>query len=184
MNNAFYDRLYALIKKLYHNIDADGKTTALLYACSRGLALIRSRLDEVKRERYIDTMSEAMLNRYCAVTGVSLSLSEQEKREAIKRAVSAAWQEYNADAFIEYYNSFGDDFSVIPSLFSLTLYGLSPSNSALFHEIMKTLALYIPPCVSVKLNGSGLTFEQWDSYDWDFEALDYMDAPFSILETL
>lgn len=184
MNNIFYNRLYSLIKKLDKDIDNKVNITSLLYACACGMKLIYDSFETIKKEQYPDTMSEDMLNKYCSLLNISFQLDEAEKRAGITSALSQHYTEYEADKFIEYYSSLGEGFSLATNNFSMTLYGIGTENTELLHEIMNKLEYYLPPCVSIKLDGAGLTFDEWDSPDSEFERIDYLNIPFSVIETL
>lgn len=85
MNNAFYERLYSLLKKLTPDIDSQADTLALLYAFSSGFKLVLERLDFVMGEANALSMSVDLLNAYCVLLDIDVSLEEAQKRSLVKK---------------------------------------------------------------------------------------------------
>ncbi|MGN1329011.1 MAG: hypothetical protein ACI4V4_04850 [Eubacterium sp.] len=181
--NAF-ERLYSLVNKIVPDIDDDLRLISLLYACASGFELIKNYYDEIKNQQYLDTMSEETIDKYCALLDIYSYFSYEEKKNQIKEKLSEIYNEFCADEFISYYKTFGNKFYIVTDNFEIAFHGISSSNILQLHVIMKMLEYYLPPFVYLKLTGSGLTFQEWETLEMSFQSFDYIGAPFSMLDTM
>lgn len=130
-------------------------------------------------------MSRERLAEVCDILNINTGLSDDEKRTAVRSALSLGYDEYEADKFVGWYKALGSGFGVTVNGFSVKLKGIDAENNfELLGETMKQLEYYLPPFESVMLAGDGLTFDECDALDMQFEELEELRAPFSVLETL
>lgn len=183
-NSTAYERLNSLIKSLKPNAEDDHALTALIYACASGLELLKSSLDDVWKQQYLEAMSQDTVDKYCILLDIDTALEYEEKKNKIREKLSQGYNEFCADEFIDYYKGLGEKFGVTVRGFKMTLSGVRKSNISILREITKKLEYYLPPFITVCLSGNHLDFENWDLLGLTFQTFDSLGMNFSMIETI
>lgn len=183
-NETVFERLTSLVKNLKPDIEDDLEFTALLSACALGFELVKDEFEYVKKQQYLDTMCDELIDKYCVLLDVDYQLSYDEKREMIKEKLSQNYEEYDIEDFESYIESLGEGCSVFTRKFVMKIKGIGSSDIYKFKDIMEMLENNMPPCVTISLSGTGITFDEWDAKGMTFETFESLGLIFSMLDTM
>lgn len=182
MQNEVAERLTALYKTLISELGASD--LAFISAVSKGVNKVREWYEFILSELFADSMEDAGLYNYSKLLGVDLSLSKEDKREAIISALKVREDDYTHGELETALKNIDDILHMYTQSYLMKISGFTISNIEYLPKITKLIDLYSMPGVITIFSHDGLTFADWDELDKTFKELDDLNCPFSMIDTI
>lgn len=181
MNNPF-DRMKKLLEDVGIKLENGGISSGEISAYSKGIELVISQAKMIIELVNIVSSKSNQLKRYTSLLHIDESRFEdvnQLKAEIIKR-YSQCFGDNEIDAVNEGFESVGSGtYSIDNGV--VTFYNVMLDD---LYELGKFINGYLPAFATVSFDGTGLTFDEWDSIAFTFSKYDGWCLPFSIIDNL
>lgn len=177
-------RLSSLMEMLSQTLEQGSREKAEIIAIATGLGMVWDEFDDIFTNAFYRTMSRKSLLEHCDFFDVSKRLTTSGMRSQIGKKLSANWNDYETGELENYIKSASENLSVYTSKYEMVFRGINIVNIRYLKNISQALDYYLPPCTVPVLAGDGMTFDQWEAIDYDFESFDRLNTQFSMLDTI
>lgn len=177
--SSVYERLISLFSATGLNTESGTYADAEAWAYSVGAELVNERLDEIKKAVFFSLYTDGSTEYYLKMLSLNGDIAENEEliKERLSQNYGAAQMNTNLFAQAEKLGEFSFE-SDGDSTVALNVDSNALLNIGRFFGGAAVCSK--PPA----LEGTGLTFRQWDSLNKSFRTLENLHLPFGCIDTL
>lgn len=182
MMNDIEKRIIKLADLIGIGTEDNGRELAELKGYAEGIKLILSDLEKTALQLSPETAEDMALSLFCDMMSIDYTLSDSEKRELIKKGFLMDGIHYTNGEFEEKLTA--AHFNAQLSAGTLTLSNSAEQTAEDYKRLAKIIKNYASPNLFITFDGDGMTFENWDAFDFMFDEYDKLNFPFSMLDTI
>lgn len=177
--NEYYERIRALFITAGINVPDYSYNDGEAYAYGAALAAVAALPTRAAARTGMDGAEAFDAAGFAALLGVDATrLDDDALKEEIRRRLSHSYADYTAEDVAHAFALVGsgtmsEDFGM------LTFAGVKPEDLT---ELGKFITAFQYCGVPVAYAGSGMTFDEWDAMDYQFEQYDHLQLPWDILD--
>ncbi len=175
-------RILKLAKLIGLCTESKSKELAELKAYAKGFELISDDLSKTANQLSPETADGIALCLFCDMMNIDYKLSENEKREQIKKGFLMDGINYTSGELEKKLSE--AHFSAQFSAGKLTLSNSAGQTADDYKKLSEIIKNYASPNLFITFDGDGMTFGEWGALDLMFDEFDKLGFPFSMLDTI
>lgn len=174
-----YERMKKLLVDVGVSFNDGGFSTGEIKAYAAGLKLVRDKIEDAFNKVYIIENDNCDLTYFADLVNVDLTDSDKTKDNVIW-ALSFNFGKCDKNTFQRGFSQIGEGNYQIDD------------NTVVFDDITISklkflgnfISTFVPLCVNVRFNGTGITFDKWEELNFNFNKTDEWNLPFDIIDSL
>lgn len=182
MMNEIETRIVKLAELIGISTENSSKELAELKGYAEGFKLIFGDFEKTALQLSPETADGTALALFCDMMGIDFSLTDQEKRELIKKGFLMEGVDYTSGEFEDKLTA--AHFSAKQSAGTLTISAEEGQTAKDYEKLAEIIENYAAPNLFITFDGDGMTFEKWGMLDFMFDEYDRLKFPFSMLDTI
>lgn len=181
--NDEYGRMRSLLERLNISFTENGYSNAEVYAYSKGIELVKNQNENTMSEIFINLDSAQKFERYASLLNIDASrFTDEELKAKIIKRLSMNFGDYTKTDFDAAFEAVGSGSFIYDD--ELEQYVFSDVDIDDFSELAKFIEGYFFMLVPITYDGTGMSWDSWESWGKSFNYYDKLHLPLNIIDNL